>query len=255
MDRKGLRMMVNLTGGRGSGLDRMIRSFNKPHGALPDVHRAVVVACVKTGYPQFQAEKSSEPRAGARGLKVLKTLGLYLGRGRLGPARDDRRPAFRPDGEACAAHNLPVAIHIADPVPSSVRPIVSTSGSKELNHHPDWSFPRPRFPTFDEPRAAARPAVARHPHDLDCAARGHHAEDLGAVAASLDRFPNVHVEIGARIGELGRQPRTSRRFFDRVGSNHVRDRRSAPRHGDAATALWRRAVRICYRFLETEDEA
>ena len=38
---------------------------------------------------------------------------------------------------------------------------------------------------------------------------------LPYVSELLDRHPNMHVEIGARIGELGRQPRTSRKFFDK----------------------------------------
>jgi Amidohydrolase len=31
----------------------------------------------------------------------------------------------------------------------------------------------------------------------------------------MDRFPNIHVELGARIGELGRQPRMAREFFEK----------------------------------------
>ena len=31
----------------------------------------------------------------------------------------------------------------------------------------------------------------------------------------MQRYPNMNVEFGARIGELGRQPRASRKFFER----------------------------------------
>ena len=41
------------------------------------------------------------------------------------------------------------------------------------------------------------------------------AENLAGVSACLDRYPNTHVDIAARINELGRQPRTARRFFER----------------------------------------
>ena len=41
------------------------------------------------------------------------------------------------------------------------------------------------------------------------------AENLAAVGDSLDRFANVTVELGARIGELGRQPRSAGRFFEK----------------------------------------
>jgi hypothetical protein len=57
---------------------------------------------------------------------------------------------------------------------------------------------------------------AKHPDTTFVALRvGHGAENLLAVGETLDRFRNVHVEIGARIGELGRQPRAAAKFFER----------------------------------------
>lgn len=44
---------------------------------------------------------------------------------------------------------------------------------------------------------------------------GNFAEDLGNVSRAMDRFPNMHVEFGAHISELGRQLRTARKFFDK----------------------------------------
>jgi predicted TIM-barrel fold metal-dependent hydrolase len=65
------------------------------------------------------------------------------------------------------------------------------------------------------------------------------------------------VEMGARIGELGRQPRTSRKFFekyqDRIlfGTDAV-----PPPAGDQypQQVLKDEMFQIYYRFLETEDE-
>src|SRR5207253_5401255 len=68
------------------------------------------------GYAQFQATQIEEAhKAGARGLKVLKTLGLFLrenGTGQL-VRLDDRR--FDPMWEAVGALKMPVAIHTSDP--------------------------------------------------------------------------------------------------------------------------------------------
>src|SRR6266478_7834393 len=76
MDRKNIRIMVNLTGGVGKGLDETIDKFQKPH---PD--RFVIFTepwwerTNQTGYSQFQADEIARAqKAGARGLKVLKTL-------------------------------------------------------------------------------------------------------------------------------------------------------------------------------------
>ena len=93
---------------------------------------------------------------------------------------------------------------------------------------------------------------ARHPKTRFLGLHvGHDAENLAFVAESLDRFPNLTVELGARIGELGRQPRTSRKFFDKYqdrilfGTDAV-----PPPDGDTvpAAGLQRRAVRDLLPF-------
>ena len=84
---------------------------------------------------------------------------------------------------------------------------------------------------------------------------GQTSTSTAAVSAALDRYPNFNVEIGARIGELGRQPRASRRFFDKYqdrilfGTDAIPNGRQTPQQifGDEL-------YRIYYRFLETEDE-
>ena len=259
MDRKGLRMMVNLTGGRGTGLDRMIREFQQAHpGRFLTFTEPWWSRAQEPGYPQFQADEIERAaRAGARGLKVLKTLGLYLrdggASGRLVTIDD---PRFDPMWEACAAHNLPVAIHIADPV-AFFRPTDRFNERfEELNHHPDWSFHGRDFPSFDELLAARDRLIARHPRTTWIALHvGHHAEDLSAVSASLDRFPNVHVELGARIGELGRQPRTARRFFDQYQDRIMFGTDAVPHGTETPQQLFGDELyEIYYRFLETEDE-
>jgi predicted TIM-barrel fold metal-dependent hydrolase len=259
MDRRNVQMMVNLTGGIGEGLATSVREFQAPHPARfltctePSWHRAA-----EPGYPQFQAEELHRAhRAGARGLKILKTLGLYL-RERIteGPlvAIDDRR--FDPMWEACADLKMPVAIHIGDPV-AFFEPIDRFNERfEELNAHPDWSFHGRDFPSFTELLAARNRLYARHPRTTFIGLHvGHHAENLAEVGETLDRFANVHAEIGARIGELGRQPRTARRFFERYqdrilfGTDAVPHGTSTPQQvfGDALYEIY-------FRFLETEDE-
>jgi predicted TIM-barrel fold metal-dependent hydrolase len=100
--------------------------------------------------------------------------------------------------------------------------------------------------------------LARHPKTLFVGLHvGHNAENLGFVSESLDRFPNFTVELGARIGELGRQPRASRRFFDKYqdriffGTDAV-----PPPEGEhyPQQVFKDQLYEIYYRFLETEDE-
>jgi predicted TIM-barrel fold metal-dependent hydrolase len=261
MDRKGVRAVVNLTGGSGKGLEATLDAFDRKHkGRFWSCAEPSYGAWLDPGYPRLQADAiQAAARAGARGLKILKTLGLGL-RERLteGPLVkvDDAR--FDPMWEACAAHRLPVYMHVSDPE-AFFLPIDCTNERwDELGNHPEWSFHGKDFPSHKELMAARDRVLARHPKTLFVGLHvGHDAENLDFVSESLDRFPNFHVELGARIGELGRQPRRARRFFekyqDRIffGTDAV-----PPPAGDAtpqqifSDALYE----IYYRFLETDDE-
>ena len=84
---------------------------------------------------------------------------------------------------------------------------------------------------------------------------GHWAENLAAVGEMLDKFRNVNVEIGARIGELGRQPRAAARFFDRYQDRILFGTDAIPLGVETPQQVFGEDLyRIYYRFLETEDE-
>ena len=248
MERRNVRTIVDLTGGVGTGLAESVRTFQQPH---PD--KFVVFTepsydrVAQPEYGRWQADELARAKAaGARGLKVLKVLGLYLREQvTTGPLIkiDDTR--FDPMWEACGALGLPVAIHISDPTAFFLPIDRYNERYEELREHPDWSFHGKDFPSDAELVAARDRVLARHPKTTFIGLHvGHSSENLGAAAQALDRFPNFQVEIAARIGELGRQPRRSRWFFDKYqdrilfGTDGVDD------------ALYPHY----FRFLETEDE-
>ena len=77
------------------------------------------------------------------------------------------------------------------------------------------------------------------------------------MGEALDHFPNLHVEIGARIGELGRQPRAARRFFEAYQDRILfgTDAIPSPEGDETPQQIFSEALyEIYYRFLETEDE-
>src|SRR3989475_3601624 len=83
MDRKNIRVMVNLTGGVGRGLEESIQEFQRPY---PE--RFITFTepwwdrTNQPAYSKFQADEIVRAhQAGARGLKILKILGLYLREG------------------------------------------------------------------------------------------------------------------------------------------------------------------------------
>ncbi len=258
MNRKNIRLMVNVTGGYGPALDEAIRYWHKPY---PDRFLVCVepwwTRTNETGYAKFQADEIERAaRAGARGVKVLKTLGLYLRENlKSGPLVkvDDRR--FDPMWEAAGALRLPVLIHVSDP--ESFFDPVDRFNERYLDllDHPDWSFYDRDFPSDRELQEARNRVIARHPHTHFLILHFGDVQNLAYMSEVLDRYPNATVEFGARIDELGRQPRVAMKFFDKYQDRILFGTDAVP-HGDEypqqvyGDALYQ----IYYRFLETEDE-
>jgi len=259
MDRKNIRVMVNLTGGVGKGLEETVRKFQQPH---PD--RFVIFTepwwerTNEPGYGQFQADEIIRAhKAGARGLKVLKTLGLYLREGvSKGPLVKIDDPRFDPMWEACGSLGIPVAIHVSDPEAFFLPIDRFNERFEELNNHPDWSFHDHDFPSNAELLEARNRVLARHPKTQFIVLHvGNDAENLPYVGECMDRFPNMHVELGARIGELGRQPRMSGKFFEKYQDRILFGTDAVPNGTDTPQQIFNEQLyEIYYRFLETEDE-
>jgi predicted TIM-barrel fold metal-dependent hydrolase len=259
MDRKNVRAMVNLTGGYGDGLVDAVTKYDKPYpGRFYSFTEPSYERFLDPKYPLIQAEAIERAhRDGAKGLKILKTLGLYLREnitsGKLVRIDD---PRFDPMWETCGRLNLPVAIHISDPVAFFTPTDRFNERYEELNQHPDWSFHGRDFPSNAELLEARNRVFAKHPKTQFLALHvGNFSENLDNVSENLDRFPNMTVDIAARIGELGRQPRRSRKFFD-----HYQDRilfgTDATPHGDEfpQQVFNDQLYEIYFRFLETDDE-
>ncbi len=259
MDRKNIRIMVNLTGGVGKGLDEAIQKFQTPH---PDRFLTFTEPwwerSNQPGYSQFQADEIVRAhKVGARGLKVLKTLGLYLRENvSTGPLVkvDDKR--FDGMWEACGSLGIPVAIHVSDPEAFFLPIDGFNERFEELNNHPDWSFYGRDFPSNSALLEARNRVLARHPKTQFVMIHvGNDAENLSYVGECMDRFPNMHVETGARIGELGRQPRMAGKFFDKYQDRILFGTDAVPHGTETPQQIFTdQLYEIYYRFLETEDE-
>ena len=258
LDAAGIEAIVDLDGGWGDGLRREIDRWQQPLAGRV----AVFAGLDYDGWaadPAFGETEASRLRdgvaAGARGLKVWKTLGLRA-RGPDGRlvAVDDIRldPLWATAGEL----TIPVTIHIADPI-AFFDPLDETNERwEELQTHPDWHFwpPRPAdrpdapgFPSFDELIDGLEAVVARHPSTNFIGAHvGCAAEDLDRVDRMLATYPNWNVDIAARIAELGRQPRRTRKLLERWPDRVLFGVDSGP---DPAFYA------VHYRFLETTDES
>ena len=259
MDRKNIRAMVNLTGGYDKGLADVVKKYDQ---AFPGRFISFTEPCYEhwkePNYPQLQVDAIERAhQQGARGLKILKTLGLYLREnitsGEL-VAVDD--PRFDPMWDACGQLNIPVAIHVADPLAFFTPTDRFNERYEELSNHPDWSFYDHDFPSVPELLEARNRVMARHPKTQFVVLHvGNYSENLANVAENLDRFPNMTVDIAARIGELGRQPRAAKKFFDKYQDRILFGTDATP-HGDEfpQQVFNDQLYEIYYRFLETDDE-
>jgi predicted TIM-barrel fold metal-dependent hydrolase len=257
LDECGVSTLVDLDGGQGEPLSAEIDRWQTAHPG-----RVVVFAGLDydawandAAFGDTEAERLRDSAArGARGLKVWKTLGLRARdpAGRL-VAVDDGR--LDPLWAAAAELDLPVLIHIADPIAFFEPLDPSNERWEELHAHPDWHFwptrppgdDRDGFPPFDELLAALERLIARHPRTTFVGAHvGCAAEDLRLVSRLLDEYPNFNVDIAARLGELGRQPYSTREFFLRHADRILFGVDMAPDPDLYA---------IHYRFLETLDQS
>ena len=248
MERCNIAAIVNLDGMWGDELRANLDRYDHTHpGRFATFAHLDWRELVEPGWPErLAAGLRQAAEDGAKGLKVWKALGLAL--------RDEHDAWLMPDDERLAAVwetagelGLPIVIHVADPV-AFFEPVGPRNERlEELLAHPEWSFADPRFPRFERLLEALEAVVARHPSTKFVGAHvGCNAEDLAWVGRMLSTYGNFHVDIAARIAELGRQPRAALRLMvehpDRVlfGIDLF-----PPDPAEYA---------IHFRFLETADE-
>jgi predicted TIM-barrel fold metal-dependent hydrolase len=258
LDESGAEVLVDLDGGQGDELGRHLDRWVGPHPGRVVVFAGLAYDAWSTD-ARFGDTEARELRRsverGARGLKVWKVLGLRARdpSGRLVPVDDPRLdPLWATAGEL----GIPVTIHVADPI-AFFRPLDGTNERfEELTAHPDWHFWPPRarndpdapgFPTFDELLAGLDAVLGRHPGTTFIGAHvGCAPEDLALVSSMLERHPSFHVDIAARLAELGRQPYGARAFFLRWSDRIV---------FGTDLGVHPAVYRLHYRFLETADES
>jgi predicted TIM-barrel fold metal-dependent hydrolase len=250
LDEADIRVYVDLDGGWGEQI--LHQRLDRFKAAFPERYR-VFGGVDWSQWPEqgdrfgewAAARLREQARRGAEGLKIWKPFGLHVRdqRGQL-VAVDDQRldPLWATAGEL----GLPTLVHVADPVAFFEPLDASNERWEELHAHPDWQFPSPPFPPFLSILEAFARLVERHPGtDFIGAHVACYAENLAWVSALLERCPNLWIDFSARIGELGRQPYSARRFFLRHADRILFGTDAGP---DLDT------YRRYFRFLESDDE-
>jgi predicted TIM-barrel fold metal-dependent hydrolase len=259
MDEMNVQIIVNSTGGNDENLRRTVRELvGRYPGRFLTFTEPAWERIAEPDYPKWQADEIGRAKeAGAVGIKILKILGVYLREkvteGRLLPVDD---PRFDPMWETAGALGMPVVIHTADPDAFFTPVDRFNERWEELSNHPDWAFYGKDCPSKPELLAARNRVVARHPKTIFVGYHvANHPENLAEVGEWLDTYPNLHVDTGARLGEIGRQPRTARKFFDKYQDRILFGTDATPNADAYPQQDLKPEMYHCYfRFFETEDE-
>ena len=243
----GLEAIVNLDGEYEGHFDRMIR---KTEGFEEFIITFGSVDLTRFEQPDFDSYVCKtidrQVSLGMRGMKFWKILGLSI--------KDSRGNYLRADDERlnviwhkAAEHKLPVLIHIADPT-AFFKPIDQYNERiEELREHPDWSFYGEGRYAFPQLMEMQENLLANNEKTTFIVAHcGSYSENLAQVGKWLDAYANMYVDFADRINDLGRQPYTSRAFFERYQDRIL--------FGTDLSPLDIGRYQIYFRFLETFDE-
>ena len=100
---------------------------------------------------------------------------------------------------------------------------------------------------FEELMEMQENTVRSHPETTFVIAHvGSYAENLEWVSGQLEKYPNMYIDVAARLAELGRVPYSAKKFFVKHQDRIL--------FGTDCTPLGMGYHKIYYRFFETKDE-
>jgi uncharacterized protein len=186
----------------------------------------------------------ADVKAGAKGLKVYKSLGFSYKDNKGNVLRVDD-PRLDPVWEKCGQLGIPVLIHTADPKQFWQEADENNERWLELLTNPNRKRSATDPAPWEDLIQQQHNVFRKHKNTKFINAHfGWFANDLAHLGKLLDELPNVYVEFGAVIAELGRQPKMAKQFFEKYQDRILFGKDS-----------WVPSEYATYfRVLETEDE-
>ncbi|MBX2961399.1 MAG: amidohydrolase family protein [Cyclobacteriaceae bacterium] len=219
MDKLNMGLMINLSGrGFRSSADHLQRSMDTINAFYPK--RFVLFTNVdfsSIDNPDWQAravkQLEDDVKRGAMGLKIYKSLGMNNRDSKGNRIRVDD-PRIDPIWAKCGELGIPVLIHTADP--KSFWDPMDENNERwlELKTHPGRRRSETDPAPWEQLIQEQHNVFKKHPKTKFINAHmGWYPNDLNKLGGLLETMPNMYVEIGAVIAELGRQPRTAHDFM------------------------------------------
>jgi predicted TIM-barrel fold metal-dependent hydrolase len=147
---------------------------------------------------------------GAKAVKIYKVIGMSL-RNKQGKLVMIDDPAFDSLFKFFEENNIPVVGHLGEPrncwLPADKMTIKGDIGyfTSQPQYH---MYKHPEFPSYEEQIRARDNLLAKHPKLTFVGAHlGSLEYDVDSLAARLDKYPNMAVDMAARIVHLELQSR------------------------------------------------
>ncbi|MBE7412166.1 MAG: amidohydrolase family protein [Leptospiraceae bacterium] len=245
MDELKIVKMINLSFKTGEEFQKIKSSYNDPRIIHFSTFNWKRIDERENFIPLMLDDLKKDISVGSKGIKLWKNFGLMLKK-RNGERLKMNDSILDPLFQECAKHNLPIFIHTVDPK-SFFSPIDEKNERyDELVRRPEWSFASNEYPSFDEVLQERDELFGRHPNVKFVALHfAEYSHNLQKADKLLTSNKNVYIDISARIDELGRQPYSAKKFFEKFQDRIFFGTDGPPDRGK---------YEIYSRFLETKDE-
>lgn len=218
MDQLNMQVIVNLSGGGGERLKGITDNIKK-YGYQDRIIVFTNINIESILDPDWTAETLKQivydHANGARGLKIYKSQGM-TNKDSQGNRVRINDPRIGPIWDKCGELGMPVLIHSADPKSFWAPHDSLNERWLELKVRPGRKRSDTDPASWETIIGEQHDIFRRHPNTTFINAHmGWYPNDLQKLGTLLDEIPNMYVEIGAVISELGRQPRFAKRFFEK----------------------------------------
>jgi predicted TIM-barrel fold metal-dependent hydrolase len=218
MDAMNMQVIVNLSGRGGERLKAMHDNIKK-YGYEDRIVLFTNIELRSIDEPDWTEETlkqmAYDKEHGAKGLKIYKSQGMH-NQDSQGERIRINDPRIGPIWERCAEYGWPILIHAADPKPFWDPHDENNERWLELKLRPGRKRGENDPAPWETIIGEFHDIVRKHSNTKFIAAHmSWYANDLVKLGQLLEEMPNLYVEIGAVIAELGRQPRMANWFFEK----------------------------------------
>lgn len=218
MDGINMQVVVNLSGRGGERLKAMTDNIKKygHENRIVNFTNIELRSIDESDWAEETIKQLAyDKKNGAKGLKIYKSQGMSNvdGNGNRIQIND---PRIDPIWQKCAEYGWPVLIHAADPRSFWEAHDANNERWLELKLRPGRKREADNPAPWETIIGEFHDIIRKHRNTNFIAAHmSWYANDLKKLGQLLDEMPNMYVEIGAVIAELGRQPRMANRFFEK----------------------------------------